>query len=106
AALSSRRAAAPAPSPDAALLAAAARGTLAEARDALAQGADVNGSDASGRTALMRAALRGDAALVRLLLEAGADPQRSDRDGLRAADLAQRAGHGALLPLLEPGAPR
>ena len=105
--LSSRRATpAPAASPEAALLAAATRGAVDGARDALARGADVNGSDAEGRTALMRAAQRGDAALVRLLLDAGADAQRSDRDGLRAVDLAREAGHLALLPLLENNAPR
>ena len=75
-------------------------------REALAQGADVNGTDARGRSALMLAAQRGDAPLVRLLLDAGADPQRTDRDGLRAADLAQQAGHAALLPLLEERGPR
>ncbi len=100
AALDSRRAA-PAPTPDAALLTAATRGSVTEARAALAQGADVNGSDASGRTPLMRAAQRGDAALVRLLLDAGADPQRTDGEGLRAVDLAQQAGHAGLLPLLD-----
>lgn len=88
----------PAPSSD--LLAAAARGTLADAREALAQGADVNGTDARGRTALMLAALRGDAPLVRLLLDAGADTQRIDHSGLRALDLAQQAGHTDLLPAL------
>ena len=105
---SSRRAAAPAmaPSPNTALLAAASRGTQAAVRDALAQGADVNATDAHRRTALMLAAQRGDAALVRLLLDAGADPQRTDAAGLRAQDFAQQAGHDALLPLLENRAPR
>jgi hypothetical protein len=97
---------APTPSPDTALLAAAARGTVAEARAALERGARVDAVNANGRTALMAAAQRGDAPLVRLLLDAGADPLRTDRDGLRAADLARQAGHGALLPLLEEGRAR
>ncbi|MDP3813105.1 MAG: ankyrin repeat domain-containing protein [Hydrogenophaga sp.] len=103
AALSSQRAAAPSPaaSPNDALLAAAARGAINGVREALAQGADVNAANATGRSALMLAAQRGDAPLVRLLLDAGADPLRTDRDGLRAADLAQQAGHSALLPLLD-----
>lgn len=89
-----------------ALLGAAARGAVADVRDALAQGADVNSADARGRTALMLAAQRGDAPLVRLLLEAGADPLRVDRDGLRALDLAQQAGHAEGLPMLQERAPR
>ncbi len=102
AALSTRRAApaAPGPSPNDALLGAAARGTIDGVREALAQGADVNAADAIGRSALMLAAQRGDAPLVRLLIDAGADPRHTDRDGLRAADLAQQAGHHTLLPLL------
>lgn len=111
AALSARRAspapqATEAPSPSSTLLAAASRGATADAREALAQGADVNGADALGRTALMIAAQRGDAALVRLLLDAGADTRRTDHDGLRAIDLAQQAGHTDLLPALQERAPR
>lgn len=107
--LSSPRRATPpamAPPPDTGLLAAAARGAQAEVRAALAQGADVNTTDAQRRTALMLAAQRGDAALVRLLLDAGADPQRTDANGQRAADIAQQAGHDQLLPLLETRGPR
>lgn len=93
----------PAISPDSALLAAAARGSLPGVREALAQGADVNHArQPDGRTALMLAAQRGDVAMVRLLIDQGADLQRLDRDGLSAADWARRAGQLGVLPLLVP----
>lgn len=88
------------------LLVATARGDAEAVRALLAQGADVNSHDATGRTALMLAALRGDVGLVRLLLGAGADPQGRNPQGLTAADLARAAGHGAVLELLEPAPAR
>lgn len=82
------------------LLNAATRGDAAAVRSLLAQGVDVNSTDADGRTALMLAARRGDAALIRSLLSAGADPRRTDRDGHNASDHAREAGKEAVLPLL------
>jgi ankyrin repeat protein len=82
------------------LLAATGRGDANTVRKLLAQGEDVNATDATGRTALMLAAQRGDAALIRLLLASGADPQRTDRDGLNAADHALSGGHPELRLLL------
>jgi hypothetical protein len=94
---------APALSPDNALLAAATRGWLQGAREALARGANADHArQPDGRTALMLAAQRGDAAMVRLLIDSGADIQRLDRDGLSAADWARRAGQTGVLPLLLP----
>jgi hypothetical protein len=100
-ALAERRSEVPAPGPDAALLGAAARGSLQGTVDALAQGADINARQPDGRTALMLAAGRGDVAVIRLLIDRGADPQRLDREGLNAADWARRSGHPEVLPLLE-----
>jgi Ankyrin repeats (many copies) len=88
------------------LLAAAAQGHADAVRLAVSQGADVNGTDAAGRTALMRAAQNGHAGVVRWLLDAGADPLRTDREGLTAADLARRAGHSAVVALLDKPPPR
>ncbi|MGS5086392.1 ankyrin repeat domain-containing protein [Hydrogenophaga sp. A37] len=82
------------------LLQAVAEGDAEGVRRLLAQGADVNGRDGTGRSALMLAAQRGDAAMVKLLLEAGANAQLRDPRGRSAADLAEQAGHPALLPLL------
>ncbi len=82
------------------MLDAATRGDAAAVRSLLAQGVEVNSTDADGRTALMLAARRGDAALIRSLLSAGADPRRTDRDGHNASDHAREAGKEAVLPLL------
>ena len=89
-----------------ALLLSAAEGSVEDARAALAQGAQINATQAQGRSALMLAALRGDAALVRVLLEAGADTSRTDRDGETAADLAEHAGHTAIATRLRSTPPR
>lgn len=85
------------------LLAAAAQGQVAAARNALQQGAAANASDGRGQTALMLAARRGDVAMARLLLASGADARRADRQGLSAIEHARRAGHEALARHLEQG---
>ena len=82
------------------LVDAAAIGQLDAARQALADGAPVDATNAAGQTALMLAARRGDEALVRLLLAAGADRARTDPSGRTAAALARQQGHAALAPLL------
>jgi len=64
----------------------------------LAQGADVNGAAANGRTALHFAAAAGDAnqGVVTLLLNAGAASEAKDGAGLAPADVAEQAGHQEL----------
>jgi len=79
---------------------AAVEGDADGVRRLLAQGVDVNGRDASGRSALMLAAQRGDASIVKSLLDAGGIAQLRDPQGRSAADFAEQAGHPALLPLL------
>jgi ankyrin repeat protein len=87
----------PPPSP---LFAAIASGDAQAVGQRLAEGADPNGPDATGRTPLIAAAQAGHEAVVRRLLAAGADRTLRDRDGLSAADHAERRGHTGLLPLL------
>jgi ankyrin repeat protein len=53
---------------------AASRGDLVQLRARLAEGADVNQTDAGGLTALTRAVTSNQSESVRVLLEAGADP--------------------------------
>lgn len=93
--------AAPSLTPSQRLLAAAAQGRVDEARRALADGAPVEASDASGRTALMLAAQQGNVELTRLLTGAGANPSRPDARGHDAIDHARRAGNEALARFLE-----
>ena len=73
-------------------LAAARAGDSAEVGTLLAAGADVNGTDADGRTVLMVAAGRNDQALVELLLEAGADVRQRDIEGVSALTIAKADG--------------
>ena len=73
-------------------LAAARAGDSAEVGTLLAAGADVNGTDADGRTVLMVAAGRNDQALVELLLEAGADAGQRDIEGVSALTIAKADG--------------
>jgi ankyrin repeat protein len=63
------------------LLDAANAGDLAGVRDALADGAAIDGHDQDGRSALSLAALRGDAPMVKFLLTQGADPNLQDEAG-------------------------
>lgn len=51
----------------------------------LEAGADINNTDAWGRTPLMRAAWEGRTAMVRLLLQKGADPKRLGREATHNA---------------------
>lgn len=88
---------APPPSP---LFAAIASGNADAVRQRLAEGADPNTPDATGRTPLIAAVRTGNEAVVRLLLAAGADRTLRDREGLNAADHAEQSGHPGLLPLL------
>lgn len=94
--ITTARPAAP-PSP---LFAAIASGNAEAVRQRLAEGADPNAPDATGRTPLIAAVRTGNEAVVRRLLAAGADRTLRDHHGLSAADHAEQSGHPGLLPLL------
>lgn len=94
--ITTARPAAP-PSP---LFAAITSGNAEAVRQRLAEGADPNAPDATGRTPLIAAARTGNEAMVRLLLAAGADRTLRDREGHSAADHAEQSGHPGFLPLL------
>jgi hypothetical protein len=83
-----------------ALVAAAARGDVAGARDCLDEGADVNAQDGAGRTALLLATLRGHAEVVTLLLAAGADPNLADARGVRPLAAADAGGQADIAAVL------
>lgn len=94
--ITTARPAAP-PSP---LFAAIASGNAEAVRQRLAEGADPNAPDATGRTPLIAAVRTGNEAVVRRLLAAGADRTLRDHNSLSAADHAEQSGHPGLLPLL------
>ncbi len=75
-------------------------GDTAEVRAALEAGSDVDGTDATGRTALMVAAGRNDKAMVQLLLEAGADATKRDADGVSALTVAKAEASPDVVSLL------
>ncbi len=66
------------------LFAAAMMGKLARTEALLAQGIDVNGKTASGRTALMAASFNGNVKIVKALLAYGADVSIADNSGTTA----------------------
>ncbi len=71
----------------------------------IAEGADLNQTQADGMTALHWAVRRGDPKAVRNLLEAGADPLTASRYGVTPLSLACMEGHATLVRLvLEAGA--
>ena len=86
---------------DQALLTAARRGDVDEAKKALAAGANVNAQDSlSGDTALMRAAGFNHAAVARALLEAGAKPDVRRQNNTTALHDAAAEGHAEVVTLL------
>ncbi len=98
----------PPPSPADLLMQAAAAGDLDGLRTQLQAGANVNTTDALGRSALMHAAREGHLQAVFLLLDFGADPQLQDAAGRTATDHAQahpdiqRVLRGATTPPPKP----
>lgn len=72
----------------------------------VANGADVNATDANGRTALMIAASAGKTSVVDVLLTRGANPNVTDsKDGRTALIIATEGGHGDVArALLSKGA--
>ena len=72
----------------------------------LARGANVNATDASGRTPLHRACESGHPEIVRALLAAKADPAARDNDGYTPLHAAASPGYGDIVNLLvEAGSP-
>ncbi|MCM3900946.1 MAG: ankyrin repeat domain-containing protein [Pyrinomonadaceae bacterium] len=66
----------------------------------LAEGADINASNAHGMTALMSAASHGQIRMVRVLLKHGADPNRSRNDKFTPLMLAAFFGHEEVVRVL------
>lgn len=67
---------------------AAKEGRLSRLKSLIAEGADVNASNASGRTALMSALLRRNSSVVKELLREGANVDAGDAQGKTALMLA------------------
>ena len=95
----------------AALVRAAHDGNLATVQRLLADGADVNGRDAFGRSALHEAAFRGHERIIASLLRAGADPHARDAAGRTPLDEVSSSGDINSIRLLheaaglDPGSP-
>ncbi|SEO84059.1 ankyrin repeat domain-containing protein [Trujillonella endophytica] len=91
--------------PDADLHAAAERGNVAAARDALRRGAQVDARSPGGRTALMTASMRSAVEVMRVLLDAGAAVDLQAALGETALiTAASGRGRDSVLLLLEHGA--
>jgi ankyrin repeat protein len=86
-------------SPDGRLLAA---DTVARARAAISEGADVNVQDeVNGQTPIMRATLHGWTTLVKFLLDQGADCTIGEKDGYTPAHGAGFQGRAKIMSLLK-----
>lgn len=71
-----------------ALLVASGKGDLAQVKELVQQGADINGQTADGRTSIIDAVYSGHAEVVKYLLENGADPNARKKDGATAISFA------------------
>jgi uncharacterized protein len=91
---------------DAALRKAAQDGDLQTVQDLLAKGANVDGKDATGKTALLWVApARDNPEMVKLLIAKGADVNAKDNDGQTALMIAaSQSNPGILAALIEAGA--
>lgn len=83
------------------LVEAAGRGSVAAVDLLLQNGADVNGTDATGNTPLMAASKRGAGEIVALLLKRGADVNLRSKLGSTALALAQAAEDTAVAEQLQ-----
>lgn len=84
---------------------AAAQGSASAVQSMLARGADVNGTDRSGRTAMINAAWRGRPNIVDMLLTHGADTDFQDGEGKTPLIWAASNGHAEVAArLLDAGA--
>ncbi|MCZ6526499.1 MAG: ankyrin repeat domain-containing protein [Gammaproteobacteria bacterium] len=79
---------------------AAKEGRLSRLKSLIAEGADVNASNASGRTALMSAVLRRNSLVVKELLREGANVDVGDAQGKTALMLAVAQKDLAMISLL------
>ena len=86
---------------DAGLRNAATTGNLARIRSALEEGANMDATDESGRTAMMFAAELGHPAAVRLLADRAADVSLRDLSGESAMDKARNNNHGNVTSILD-----
>jgi len=96
------------------LIGACSRGNIADVKAAMGDGdggaeavapIDINGQDASGRTALLEAAWGGGGDIVNFLLERGADPNIADKSGFTPLMRAVEGGHRPIAAaLIEKGA--
>jgi ankyrin repeat protein len=73
----------------------------AAAQNAISNGAQVNGTNASGRTALHLAAWYGNVAVAQTLIANGANVNARDKYKLTPLDLAQNQGHAQMVQMLE-----
>lgn len=81
------------------LISAAARGDVEAVKSLLAQGADVEASDANGVTPLIAAAYGNHVETARILIEAGADVNRQDRTQQSAYLITTSDGYLELLEM-------
>jgi RNA polymerase primary sigma factor len=79
---------------------AALSGINAVIKSHISRGAEINATDANGRSALMLAAMAGHLEACKTLLEAGADACAVDSDGRDAKALAMLRGHPRIADLL------
>ncbi|HYE37801.1 ankyrin repeat domain-containing protein [Methylocaldum sp.] len=91
--------------PNQALFVAAASGQVERLDSLLAQGADANSKNGSGRTPLMGAAFSGNVRVIKKLLTFGADPNAVDNRGVTALMEAAAQGYEeAVKALIAAGA--
>jgi len=87
------------------LISACSNGNLAGVKKAVSEGADVNKSDAGGRSALLEAAWNGSNDIVKYLLEQGANPNTADKSGFTPIMRAAEEGyHLVVNTLIQKGA--
>ena len=82
------------------LFGAARRGDVGVLQQLLAQGADADRPDTTGKTVLSLAASLGRTEIVRALLKHGVNTDSADRNGQTALMLAARGGHGKAVEAL------
>jgi ankyrin repeat protein len=79
---------------------ASSKGDLSTVKKLLTEGADVNATDSSGRTALVEAAWGGHTDIVKYLIEKGANVNTGDNVGYTALMRASEEGHNAVVTVL------
>ncbi len=79
---------------------ASSKGDIATVKKLVNEGADINSTDSSGRTALIEAAWGGHNEVVSFLIEKGANVNASDAAGYTAVMRAAEDGHDAVVKTL------